>query len=63
MRAQNDILSKEADVIFIEFSVNDHPEEIYKKSFESLIKQCLSQPNDPAVIVLITRAKGGYSMQ
>lgn len=63
MRAKNDILSKNADVIFIEFSVNDHPEEIYKKSFESLIKQCLSQPNDPAVIVLITRARGGYSMQ
>ncbi len=63
MRAQNDILSKNADVIFIEFSVNDHPEEIYKKGFESLIKQCLSQPNDPAVVVIITRAKGGYSMQ
>ncbi len=63
MRAQNDILKKNADIIFIEFSVNDHPEEIYKKSFESLVKQCLSQPNDPAVIILITRAKGGYSMQ
>lgn len=63
MRAKNDILNKNADVIFIEFSVNDHPEEIYKKSFESLVKQCLSQPNDPAVIILITRAKGGYSMQ
>lgn len=63
MRAQNDILNKNADIIFIEFSVNDHPEEIYKKSFESLVKQCLSQPNDPAVIILITRSKGGYSMQ
>ncbi len=63
MRAQNDILKQNSDIIFIEFSVNDHPEEIYKKSFESLVKQCLSQPNDPAVIILITRAMGGYSMQ
>lgn len=63
MRAQNDILKQNSDVIFIEFSVNDHPEEIYKKSFEALVKQCLSQPNDPAVIILITRAMGGYSMQ
>lgn len=63
MRAQNDILDKNPDVIFIEFSVNDHPEEIYKKSFEALVKQCLSQENEPAVIILITRAKGGYSMQ
>lgn len=63
MRAQNDILKQKSDIIFIEFSVNDHPEEIYKKGFESLVKQCLNQPNDPAVIILITRAKGGYSMQ
>ena len=63
MRAQNDIYKYEPDVIFLEFSVNDHPEEIYKKSYESLVKQCLSQSNDPAVIILINRAKGGYSMQ
>lgn len=63
MRAQNDILDSNPDVIFIEFSVNDHPEEIYKKGYESLVKKCLSQPNSPAVILIINRAKGGYSMQ
>ncbi|MBR3759809.1 MAG: SGNH/GDSL hydrolase family protein [Ruminococcus sp.] len=63
MRAQRDILDKNPDVIFVEFSVNDHPEEIYKKSFESLIKKCLTQENAPAVIIIINRAKGGYSMQ
>ena len=56
-------LNKNPDVIFLEFSVNDHPEEIYKKSFEALVKKCLSQSNEPAVIILINRAKGGYSMQ
>ncbi len=63
MRAERDVLSKEPDVVFIEFSVNDHPEEIYKKSFEGLVKQCLMQDNAPAVILIINRAKGGYSMQ
>ncbi len=63
MRAERDILSSQPDVIFIEFSVNDHPEEIYKKGFESLVKQCLMQENAPAVILIINRAKGGYSMQ
>ncbi|MBE6861772.1 MAG: glycoside hydrolase family 43 [Ruminococcus sp.] len=63
MRAQRDILDKNPDVIFIEFSVNDHPEEIYKKGFDSLVKKCLAQENAPAVILLINRSKGGYSMQ
>ena len=63
MRAQKDILDAKPDVIFIEFSVNDHPEDIYKKGFEALVKKCLSQDNDPAVVIIITRAKGGYSMQ
>ncbi len=63
LRAQDDILNKNPDVIFIEFSVNDHPEEIYKKSFESLVKKCLDQKNEPAVIIIINRSKGGYSQQ
>lgn len=63
MRAQRDILDAKPDVIFVEFSVNDHPEEVYKKSYESLVKKCLSQENAPAVILIINRAKGGYSMQ
>lgn len=63
LRCQRDILDKKPDVIYIEFSVNDHPEEIYRKSFESLVKKCLAQENEPAVIILINRAKGGYSMQ
>ena len=63
MRAQNDILNAKPDVIFIEFSVNDHPEEIYKKGYESLVKRCLSEPYAPAVILIINRSKGGYSMQ
>lgn len=63
MRAQRDILNASPDVIFIEFSVNDHPGDTYTKSFEGLVKKCLMQENEPAVIILINRSKGGYSMQ
>lgn len=63
LRAQNDILNDQPDVIFIEFSVNDHPDQSYKKSFEGLVRRCLSQENEPAVIIIINRSKGGYSMQ
>ncbi|MBQ9809388.1 MAG: carbohydrate binding domain-containing protein [Ruminococcus sp.] len=63
VRSDKDILSSSPDIIFLEFSVNDHEDIMYKKSFESLVKKCLSQPNEPAVIVLINRAKGGFSSQ
>ncbi len=63
MRAQRDILNAQPDVIFIEFSVNDHPGDTYTKSFEGLVKKCLMQENAPAVIILINRSKGGYTSQ
>lgn len=63
VRADTDIMNSKPDVIFIEFSVNDHGETIYKKGFESLVKKCLSQENAPAVIIVITRSSGGYSSQ
>ncbi|MBR4626238.1 MAG: carbohydrate binding domain-containing protein [Ruminococcus sp.] len=63
VRAQNEILNAKPDIVVLEFSVNDHEGETYKKSFESLVKKCLSQENEPAVIVLINRSKGGFSSQ
>ncbi len=63
VRCDNEVLSQNPDIIFLEFSVNDHEDIMYKKSFESLVKKCLNQPNDPAVIILINRAKGGFNSQ
>ena len=62
-RAQRDLLSKNPDVIFIEYSVNDQGSTEFQKSFESLCKQCLMQENEPAVIVLVTRSETGGSCQ
>ena len=63
VRSEKDIVSQNPDIVVIEFSVNDHEDILYKKSFESLIKKFLSLPNEPAVIALITTSKGGYSSQ
>ncbi len=63
VRADNNVSSQNPDIVVIEFSVNDHEDESYKKSFESMIKKFLELPSEPAVIALITRSKGGYSSQ
>lgn len=63
VRSEKDIVSANPDVIVLEFSVNDHEDIMYKKCFESCVKKFLSLPNDPAVIILINRAKGGFSSQ
>ncbi len=63
VRCEDNVIKNNPDIIFLEFSVNDHEDIMYKKCFESLIKKCLSQPNEPAVVVLINRSKGGFSSQ
>ena len=63
VRSEQEIVAQNPDIIFLEFSVNDHEDIMYKKCFESCIKKFLDLPNEPAVIVLITRAQGGFSSQ
>lgn len=63
VRSESNIVEKNPDIIFIEFSVNDHEDIMYKKCFESVIKKFLDLPNEPAVVILINRAKGGFSSQ
>ena len=59
MRVDSDIFSKGCEVIFIEFAVNDQGSERFQKSYEALVKKCLMQENEPAVI-LITLCQKGY---
>ncbi|MBQ6039720.1 MAG: hypothetical protein IJL32_02935 [Oscillospiraceae bacterium] len=63
VRAESNVVSKNPDIVFVEFSVNDHEDIMYKKCFESVIKKFLDLPNEPAVIILIHRAKSGFSSQ
>ncbi len=60
MRVDNDVLAKNADIIFIEFAVNDQDGERFKKSYESLVRKCLENENAPVVIpiTLCTKSEG-----
>lgn len=63
LRADNDILSKNPDVIFIEFAVNDQDGSRFQKSYEALVKKCLDHPNAPAVIPITLCTKSYGSCQ
>ncbi|MGN0607456.1 MAG: carbohydrate binding domain-containing protein [Oscillospiraceae bacterium] len=63
LRVDNDVFSKNADVIFIEFAVNDQGGERFQKSYESLVKKCLSQENEPAVVIVTLCTQSGSSCQ
>lgn len=63
IRVQKDVLDKNADIVFIEFAVNDGMEQLYKESYESLVRTVLKQENEPAVILLFTVTKGGHTCQ
>lgn len=63
LRVKKDILDKNADIVFVEFAVNDGMEQLYKDSYESLIRTILKQENEPAVILLFTVTKTGHTCQ
>jgi len=48
-----EILSKKADIIFIEYMALDRTEQIYRASMESLIRTCLNDENKPAIVLII----------
>lgn len=50
-RAYQDATGYAADIYVIEF-INDEDEELFSETMDSLIRMCLSQPNDPAVILI-----------
>ena len=63
LRVQKDVLDYEPDIVFVEFAVNDGMEQIYKESYESLLRTILQQENEPAVILLFTVTSTGHTCQ
>lgn len=63
LRLKRDILDNNADIIFVEYAVNDGMENDYKESYESLVRTALAQENEPAVVLLFNRTKEGHSAQ
>ena len=51
------------DLVVIEFAVNDWEDVTGFRCYESMVKDVLSQPNAPAVILLFSVAKRNWNMQ
>ena len=51
------------DLVVIEYAVNDWEEATGFRCFESMVNEILSQPNEPAVILLFSVAERNWNMQ
>ncbi len=51
------------DLVIIEFAVNDWGEPSGHRCFESMVKEVLQQPNEPAVIILFSMRNDGWNLQ
>ncbi len=56
-RVQEDVLSGQPDLVFVEFSVNDEvhspaDEALFLETYEGLIRQILKAPSQPAVVLI-----------
>lgn len=50
-RVQEDALSFEPDMVFTEFSVNDEDNDLYKETFEGLLRKILLSKSEPALFM------------
>lgn len=51
-RAQEHVLSRKPDVVFVEFSVNDDDTDFFKETYESLVRRLLSADSVKAVVII-----------
>ena len=61
-RVDRDVLSKDPDIIIIEF-INDSDDDFYTACMESLIRKCLAAPTNPAVVLVEMTLEGGGNCQ
>lgn len=62
-RVEQDVLSKQPDVVFVEFAVNDSSDEQARIVYESLVRRLLNSETQPAVVLIFTVLAGGYTAQ
>ena len=62
-RAREDLLNAEPDLITIEYAVNDVNNPELSVSYENLVRQCIAQPNRPAVVLIFTMKRDGTNCQ
>ncbi|MBR4554631.1 MAG: SGNH/GDSL hydrolase family protein [Ruminococcus sp.] len=61
MRLQRDVLSKEPDICFVEFAVNDASDEDHRAAYESVVRDLLEKGT--AVVLLFSVTEEDYSAQ
>lgn len=54
VRVQKDVLDFNPDVVFVEFAVNNGYNDFQNETYEGLIRQLLSAPNSPAVVLVFS---------
>ena len=54
VRAQKDVYDHDPNVIFIEFAANNSSSDLYRDTFEGLVRTCLNLPNSPAVVLVVS---------
>ena len=64
-RCDQDVLSKDPDLVFIDFSVNDTSDRsaINKCTYESLIRKIWQHATAPAIVTLVMTQENGTSVQ
>lgn len=62
-RCEQDVLSRNPDIVFVEFAVNDGSDTTSRLAYESLVLKLLKSESQPAVILLFTVTNTGYSGQ
>ena len=64
MRVQSDVLSKNPDLVIVEYAVNDnHPVPMFWDSYEGVLRQILLEPQQPAVVQLFFMQNKGENAQ
>lgn len=63
-RVESDLLSFEPDFVVVEFSVNDENNQLFRETYESLIRKILGSQSKPALITLnMVQYENGYNAQ
>ncbi len=57
IRVGEDVLSRNPDIVFVEFGVNDRDDDHHLETYESLVRTILSSEGDPAAILLFSAHK------
>ncbi|NCO90705.1 MAG: SGNH/GDSL hydrolase family protein [Armatimonadetes bacterium] len=63
LRAQRDLLSHKPDFVVAEYGVNDGNTQACAETLEGLTRQILTQPNQPALVLLFTMNNAGGNAQ